>query len=95
MVGFAMFYLTLFMGMIGVLTLLGMAYRVLLLKRRDVILREVRVAFRHAVLLSLVAIISLALSGQEMLKWWVVMVMVVVMSGVEYLFLIGEESRRT
>lgn len=92
--GFFMFYLTLFMALIGSLTLLGVLYRVLLLRRRNVLTREVRVAFRHAVLLSVVAIVSLALSGQGLLRWWVILGFVIFMSVLEYLFLIREESRR-
>lgn len=94
LLGFGMFYVTLFMGLVGTLALFGVTARVVLLKRKDVLLRHVRIAFRHGVLLSLVAISALALSGQGTLRWWSVPAMVVVMSFVEYLFLVGEESRR-
>lgn len=92
--GFVLFYITLLMGLVGTLTLAGLSYRVVVLKRHDVLMREVRVSFRHAVLLSAIAVFALGLSAYGLLKWWAVLALVVVMLLVEYFFLVKEESRR-
>lgn len=92
--GFVLFYLTLLMSLVGTMTLLGVVYRVMLLKRHALVMREVRIAFRHAILISLVGIISLILSGLGFLRWWAITAMILLVCGLEYLFLIGEESRR-
>ena len=93
--GLAIFYLTLCLALMGTLTLFGVLYRVLLSHRKDVIAREVRVAFRHAVFLSLVSTGALVLSGQGGLRWWMIAMMILGISGIEYLFLLREESRRS
>lgn len=92
--GFIMFYVTLCMGLIGSLTILGLSYRVLVLKRHDVVSREVRVSFRHAVLLSAICVGLLALSAAGWLRWWAFLVLVIAVIGIEYIFLISDESRR-
>lgn len=93
--GFFVFYVTLAMGLIGLLTLMGMAYRILFLRRTAVMAREVRISFRHAVFLSIVAVGALALSAQGWLSWWVLLLSLILMSIVEYLFLLREEARRS
>ena len=92
--GFVMFYVTLLLSLVGTLTLFGTAYRVLFLRRSGVMAREVRVAFRHAVFLSVTAIVALGLSAKGWLTWWMLIILFAVMSAIEYLFLLNEESRR-
>lgn len=92
--GFLIFYLTLFMGLAGTLTLLGVVYRVKILRRHEVKIREVRRSFRHAIALSSAAIISLALSAQGGFRWWYLPLIILVLAATEYFFLIKEESRR-
>ncbi|MEO5927292.1 MAG: hypothetical protein ABIO72_01185 [Patescibacteria group bacterium] len=93
--GFVIFFVTLLLSLVGTLTLFGTAYRVLFLRRSGVMAREVRVAFRHAVFLSIAAILALFLSAQGWLSWWALLLLLVTMSAVEYVFLLREESRRS
>lgn len=93
--GFLVFYFTLLLSLVGTLTLFGTAYRVLFLRREGVMAREVRIAFRHAVLLSISAIVALVLSAQGWLTWWALLLLLVAMSVVEYVFLLREEGRRS
>ena len=93
--GFVMFYLTLLMSLVGIFTIAGVGYRVLILRRTDVVSREVRISFRHAVFLSLIAVIALALSAAGWLHWWAVLALIATVSVVEYVFLVKEEARRT
>lgn len=95
LIGFVMFYLTLFISLVGTLTLLGVSYRVLVRQRRDVVSREVRISFRHAVVLSLLGVTALAVSAQGKLRWWMVVLLILAGTALEYLFLIQEEARRS
>ncbi|MBP9864559.1 hypothetical protein KBC54_03880 [Patescibacteria group bacterium] len=92
---FIIFYFTLAVGLIGTISLLSMAYRVLVVKQHDLIIRQVRVAFRHAVLLSSLAVISLALSASGLFHWWVLVVLIVGASMIEYVSLLIQSSRRS
>ena len=91
--GFTMFYLTLFMGLVGLITLIELLFRVALM-RRSVVLREVKVSFRHAVLLSGVGILSLIFSSQGWLSWWVLVVFIVTACVLEYVSLLVQHARR-
>lgn len=92
--GFFMFYLTLFMVLVGSLTILGSIYRVHVLKRKDVLIREVKISFRHAIALSFAGIAALALSASGRLHWWSLLILIAVLTIVEYVFLVKEEARR-
>lgn len=94
-IGFLLFYLTLFASCVGMLTLVGVIMRVHVRQRQATAFREVRVAFRHGILLSLVAILSLALSANGMLTIWWFLGFVVVVGGLEYAALLVQESRRS
>ncbi|MFH1621045.1 MAG: hypothetical protein ABIB04_03095 [Patescibacteria group bacterium] len=89
-----LFYFTLATGLIGTLTLLGLSYRVLLKPQADIMSRQVKTSFRHAVLLSAIAVGSLALSASNLLFWWIILVFIVVACAIEYVFLMVHESRR-
>lgn len=93
--GFLLFYLTLFTSCVGLLSLAGVVVRVHLRKRQATAFREVRTAFRHAVLLSFVAILSLALSANGLLNIWWFLSFIVVVGGLEYAALLVQESRRS
>ncbi|MEK7473419.1 MAG: hypothetical protein AAB668_01675 [Patescibacteria group bacterium] len=95
LLGFALFYLTLFASCVGLLTLAGVTVRVHLRGRQTTAFREVRVAFRHGLLLSFVAILSLALSANGMLNFWWFLGFVIVIGGLEYAALLVQESRRS
>ncbi len=92
--GLALFYLTLFVSLVGTLATFGVLYRVHLLKRRELLSREVKISFRHGVMLSLVAVISLALSAQALLFWWNFLALIIFVAAIEYGFLLVNESRR-
>jgi len=92
--GFALFFITLAVGVVGTLTLAGLLYRVGLLKRKDVLIREVKISFRHALLLTAVSIIALILSAQGIFHWWVLVVLILIAGVLEYLSLLVQRSRR-
>jgi len=92
--GFGMFFLTLLMSLIGTITLFGLLVRLVIMKRRELIIREVKTSFRHAVLLSAVSTVSLIFSAQGWLSWWVLIVFIAVAGVLEYVSLIIQHSRR-
>lgn len=93
--GLILFYITLFAALIGTFAVSGSLYRVLILKHKEVISREVRITFRHAVMVSLIGIVCLALSAKEMLHYWVLLGLVTAAGVIEYVFLLMQESRRS
>jgi hypothetical protein len=92
--GVALFFVTLFAALIGTLSVFGTLFRLRVKKGQTVVVREVKIAVRHAVLLSLVAVVSLLLAGQGLLKWWNLAAMIVAVGAAEYVFLLVQESRR-
>ena len=92
--GLALFYLTLFVACIGVLATVGVLYRIKFLKRKELLSREVKISFRHGVMVSLVGVIALALSAQGLLFWWNFIALIVLVAAIEYGFLLVNESRR-
>ncbi|MFH1078638.1 MAG: hypothetical protein V1745_05170 [Patescibacteria group bacterium] len=94
-IGFVMFYLTLLMSLVGLLTIAGVGYRVVILGRRDLVSREVRISFRHAVFLAAMAVVALICSASGWLRWWTFLALIVVVSVIEYAFLVKEEARRS
>ncbi len=93
-VGFLLFYLTLLISLIGTFSLLGIFFRVYIKKRHHVVIREVHIAFRHAVFMATMAVVSLALSANGWLKWWVFLLLLATIAILEYIALIIQEGRR-
>ena len=93
-IGFLLFYLTLLVALTGTFSLFGIFFRVYLKKRHHVVIREVHIAFRHAVFMACMAVISLVLSAQGWLTWWVFLLLLAVIAILEYVALIIQEGRR-
>lgn len=68
--GLALFYVTLAAGIVGAVTLALTFIRVGLLRRAHVPGREIKIAFRHALLFMFVAIFSLILSAHGWVHTW-------------------------
>jgi hypothetical protein len=84
--GLVMFFATLAVSIIGLLTIIMTVLRVYVLKR-EVFGREIRKAFRHSVLFGAIAIFSLALSSAGKFHAWHVIVLAAAALLVEYFFL--------
>lgn len=94
-IGLLAFYLTAFIASLGTLTFLGVGWRVSIRKRHDTAFREVRIAFRHAILLSLFSLGLLLLSSQGWLNWPVFLMLFAALGCMEYLLLLMDEGRRS
>ena len=64
------FYAALFLALTGTLSLIGFGLRIWLLKQHYFVSRQVLVAFRQAMLLSLLLITALILQSKGILTWW-------------------------
>lgn len=93
-VGLLFFFITLFLSCVGTLSLLGIAYRVGIRRRNVMLSREVRIAFRHALLVSAVAMLALWFSSQQYFRWYSILAVLVIAGLIEYVFLILESSSR-
>jgi hypothetical protein len=90
--GFVFFYLTFALALVGTLTILGTAVR-RLLKRHEVVSRQVSVSFRQSVVLSALLIASLALLGSDLLNAWNIILLVLMASVIELAFLAARRPR--
>lgn len=93
--GFIAFYLSLFLALVGTLSVLGVVFRVQLRRRQQTAFREVRIAFRHALLLGAFSVVCLALSANGWLAWWNFLVLLGLVGLIEYLSLLVQEGRRS
>jgi len=93
--GLVFFYSTLFLSLVGLLSLFGIAYRILIKKRSVSSLpREVKISFRHSMLLAILGIGSLILASQKQMTWYFVLLLFVLIFGIEYVSLLAENGRR-
>jgi hypothetical protein len=92
--GLIFFFTTLFLALVGTISMLGLLYRIGIRKRTDMVMREVRVAFRHALLLSSLSIMALWFSSQDWLRWYVLVSFLLVVVAIEYVFLIFVDAER-
>ncbi len=91
--GFALFYISLAIALIGTLALIGFGIRMITYKQESIVLREVTTAFRQACLLTLVLVGSFFLQSQSLLAWWNVLLFVIIVSILELFFLSSRFSR--
>jgi Ca2+/Na+ antiporter len=84
--GFAMFYLTLAIALVGTWTLLGTAVRCL--RQKEVIVsRHVLRSFRHSFLFTFLFLASFWLLSMRLWTWWLMTLLLVFVSLVEFVFL--------
>lgn len=85
-----MLLLTAGLGVVGLLSVLGVVARVYILRRSGLIVDQVKTAFRQSFLVALLLIASLILSHFELLTWWLILVLVAILGVLEYLFISAE-----
>lgn len=77
-----MFYISLFLALMGSLSIIGLTIRVIFLKR-NVIFKEVKNSFRQAILLSFLLIIVLFLQSKRLLSLWNMVFLVIALTALE------------
>jgi len=84
--GFSLFYLSLGLTLCGAVSIVGFLVRVLM-HREEMLSRLVGLSFRQAVLLAALAVGGLALHARDLLSWWNSILLVVVATIIEFIFL--------
>jgi len=84
--GFAFFYLSLFVSLVGTFSIVGFLIRSMF-KREEVIYKKIDISSRQSIILSLLIIISLILQSQRLMTWWNFIILVVAISLVEIFFI--------
>jgi len=91
-VGFTMFYLSLFLALIGTFSLLGFFIRVWFSKE-TFIFRHLGVATRQSLWFSILLIVTLMFQGGGMLKWWSALLLVLFLVLMEFFFITRKVAR--
>ncbi|MBI5466417.1 MAG: hypothetical protein HY974_03960 [Candidatus Kerfeldbacteria bacterium] len=84
--GFLFFYVALFLGISGTLTLLGFAWRYLR-HREEVLFRHVSISFRQGVILALLVVGTLFLQANRLLTWWNLGLLIIGFTLLEFFYL--------
>ncbi len=85
LLGLILFYFSLFLSILGTGSLLGLFIRIRLGKKP--IFKQVGVAFRQALIFSVLVVAILVLESIDLLFWWNTLFLVVFLVFVEYFFL--------
>lgn len=92
--GLILFYIPFFGMLCGVFFLGQMAYNFWLSHEQALLIRQVRVSFRRAILGSIVSLVLLLLSAQNVLRWTWMLLILVIACAIEYVFLRLQSQRR-
>jgi len=86
LMGFLMFYLSLFFALTGTLALLSYLFR-LIFTRINTKVEKVQISFRQAIFWSIVIVISLLLQSSRLLNWLNTLFLVSLVTFIEFLFI--------
>ncbi|MFA6995519.1 MAG: hypothetical protein WC249_03900 [Patescibacteria group bacterium] len=90
--GFLLFYLALFISLIGTAALSGFLIRFVALKK-ELAFNSVKVAFRQSFLFSLFVIIILILQAQELFNWLNLSLLVIIFAILELVLISFKKNR--
>lgn len=85
---FLMFYFTLFLSVLGSLSLLGFWLRTLWNRKRGIARLMVMDSFRQAVIFSTVLLVALFLQSLRLLTWWNTLLLIILATTIEFVFLV-------
>jgi hypothetical protein len=88
--GLLLFYLSLFLSLIGTSALLGFLIRFIILKKK-VAFRLVKEAFRQSFLFAFLIVISLILLSQDLFTWLNIFFLIISLSVLEFFMLSYEK----
>lgn len=81
--GFALFYASFSLALVGTFAVTGLGLRLVLLKR-EAAFRQVVIAFRQALSFAALVVSALLLQSQDLLTWWNVLLLVATLTFVEF-----------
>lgn len=82
--GMALFYLSAFLTLFGLFSLVFFAIESLFARRDTVVFRSVRKSFRQGILFAVLVTIVLMLAHAKMLEWWSVLLLAIGLSCIEF-----------
>ncbi len=89
---FAMFYFTLFLSVLGTLSLLGFLLRSLWNKKRVMPRVMATESFRQAIIFAAVLVIALLLQAARVLTWWNMLLLIILATVTEFVVLLFKSS---
>ncbi|MEA2065429.1 MAG: hypothetical protein U9O66_04025 [Patescibacteria group bacterium] len=87
---FAFFYLSLFLSLVGIITIINSIIRKIFVKNK-ILFRQIVISFRQAILFALLITICAALQSQRILEWWNMLLLIATLSTIE-LFAISKKT---
>jgi len=90
--GFALFYLSLFIALSGTIALIGFFLRAVVLKK-ELIFNLVKISFRQSFLLSLFIVILLALKSQDLFTWLNLSLLIIIFAILELVLMSLNQTR--
>ena len=94
MVGFSFFYGSMFLGLLGVFSMVGFLIRYLW-KRYEFAYDQVKTSFRQGLMFALLLTGALFLQSYRLLVWWNLLLLVALLAGIEYFFVTKRSSSIT
>lgn len=92
LIGFVLFYFSLFLALLGTASIFGFLIRVWLKKKP--IFKQVEIAFRQGIWLGLLVLIIFILKGLDLLRWWNALFLVLFLIFLELFFLLSNRKYR-
>lgn len=92
--GVFMFYLSLFLALLGTVAILGFLIRMKLRRGEVIISLEVAGAFRQGFFLAFLFTSSLYLQSKNVLVWWNVLLLIAALTILEFLFISYRRNRQ-
>lgn len=89
--GFVFFYSSLFLSLIGTLSVLGFLLRHWF-NKNQFISEQVVISFRQSIWLSIIIVVGLYLQSQRLATWWNLLILLVLMIVLEFYFIYQSEE---
>lgn len=84
--GIALFYGSLFLSLVGTLALFGIIVRKFLFREEPHFV-HVAIAFRQSILFAFLIVTLLLFAHAQLLRWWLILILIVFFTIIEYLLL--------
>jgi hypothetical protein len=92
LIGFLLFYFSLFVAVFGTFSLLGFFIRVWFSKE-EVIFRHLGIATRQSLWFALLLVGTLAMKGANFMRWWSILLLMLFLILLEFFFLSRKVAR--
>jgi len=89
-IGFSLFYLTLFLSLVGTAAIAGFVVRFKMLKK-EMAFRSVKEAFRQSFLFAILVVVSFVLLSQDLFTWLNIVFLIIALTVLEFFWLSYEK----